>query len=277
MEPAISTPEFLIWTIEQTCPLRGALDGSEPGRIERQLRAARAVSEAERDGRVFEGLCIDPPCGFRIDEALTIYGGEAAARRACGNCPVNALAETDPAGLAGCFGILALPDDATEFHAAIGRGIADRSRFFPNTRPQWYGLWLSRFHEAETLRNLFLVLQAARLERPSVGDLLMALNTSYNLGSRLYTQLYPPGQVEGPWWRLAPHCPRCKAVWNDCGRGECPVCGYDGHPAAEKKRHARGRRPYFPLARLLGSDQAAGEFLKRYENRAMQTQSPDRP
>ena len=271
---ATSTPEFLIWAIEQTCPLRGALDGSDPERTERQLRAAQAVSDAQRDARVFEGICVDPPYGFRVDEALAIHGGEAAARQACGNCPANALAEGDPAALAGCFGILALPDDPADFHAAVDRGIdevygrLDCGPMFSETRPRWYGLWLSRFHEWETLLSLFLVLQAAKLEQPGVRELLLALNTAYNIGRRVHTQLFPPGRVDGTWWRLTPHCPRCKAARNDAGRRECRVCGYVGHAAPDKKRHARGRRPYFPLARLLGSDQAAAQFLTRYENRA---------
>ena len=42
----MNTPEFLIWALEYACPIRGFQNGSDPERTERQLRAARAVSEA---------------------------------------------------------------------------------------------------------------------------------------------------------------------------------------------------------------------------------------
>ena len=71
----MDTPEFLVWAIEHTCPSADMQDGSDPERTERQLRAARAVSDARREGRVFEGLCVNPPDGFRIDDALAVYGG----------------------------------------------------------------------------------------------------------------------------------------------------------------------------------------------------------
>src|SRR5262245_14654978 len=107
----MDTPEFLVWAIEYTCPIRGSQDGSDPERTERQLRARRAVSEARRCGRVFEGLCVEPPNGFRVDEALAVYGGAKAVERACGECPANAMAEMEAGALAGCYGIVAMPED----------------------------------------------------------------------------------------------------------------------------------------------------------------------
>src|SRR6185503_15686006 len=121
MQPT-DTPEFLVWAIEHACPIRGFQTGSDPERVERQLRAARAVSKARQEERIFEGLCVDPPWGFRIDEAVGIYGGLAAAERTCGDCPVNALAKLRGGSLAGCFGAVPLPLDPAPVHAAIERG-----------------------------------------------------------------------------------------------------------------------------------------------------------
>ncbi len=276
------TPEFLIWALEHACPLRGSQDGSDPERTERQLRTARAVSDARRAGRVFDGLCVDPPWGFRMEEALAIYGGEAAARQACGNCPANALTEAEPGSLAGCFGMLALPDDPTEFHAAMERGFAkvggppDRPRRFPDTRPRWYGLWIRPIAEADALLELLVALKAADIPHQGLRELLLALNLAYSGGCKVYARLFPPGCIDGPWWRLAPHCPRCKAAWRAAGSRECRVCDYCGHPAPENKRHTRGRRPYYPLARLLGSERAAAEFLNRYAARPKPPGRPDR-
>ena len=103
----MDTPEFLVWAFEYTCPIRGFQSGSDPERTERQLRAARAVSDAQREQRVFEGLCVDSPRGFRIDEALAIYGGAAAVESACGECSANAAATAKQGSLAGCYGLVA--------------------------------------------------------------------------------------------------------------------------------------------------------------------------
>src|SRR5204862_6701031 len=87
----MDTPEFLLWALEYSCPIRGFQDGSDPERTERHLRAARAAGDAGLEGRVFEGLCVSPPSGFRIADALAIYGGLSAIEQACRDCPANAL------------------------------------------------------------------------------------------------------------------------------------------------------------------------------------------
>jgi len=284
------TPEFLAWAIEYRCPLRGELDGSDPERIERQLRSARAVSEAQREGRVLDGLCVLPPDGFRLSDALAIYGGESAVRNACCGCPANALAESDPAALAGCFGEWPVPEDLTAFHQAIEQSMARWDESFLPTKPRWYGLWLNSPLEAEWLLAAFQILELPEICCREQQELLVALNTAYNIGGRVHVRLYPPGRVEGPWWKLDPHCPACKARWPSRNAtegaaysategaaysGRCGVCGYSGHPAPEQKRRARGRRPYFPLERLLGKEQAA-ELLVKYEAERARRGSPDR-
>jgi len=270
----VDTPEFLVWAIEYACPIRGLENGSDPERTERQLRAARAVGDARQQGRVFDGLCLDPPNGFRIDEALAIYGGPTVVEQACGHCPANAIENLYAASLAGCYGIVPLPLDPSPVYAAVERGIelaypgALWSGLFSATSPRWYGLWLQSPLAAEILLSLFRVLEAAPIEdhicRAAVKELLVGINTAFNAGCRLHVSLYPRGHVAGPWWRLAPHCPRCKAEWRGSHLQHCRVCNYEGHPAPDRKRHARGNRPYFPLDRLLGAERAA-EFLSRYE------------
>lgn len=274
----MQTPEFLAWAIEFPCPLRGELDGSEPERVERQLRAARAVSDARREGRVLEGLCVQPPNGFRISDALAIYGGEAAAGEACGRCPANALAQENPGALAGCYGLVPLPADAASFHAAIEAGIDAAvggqrwSQAFPATRQRWYGFWQASPLRGELLLAAFQALTSAGIDDRAFRELLRGMSVAYSAGCSLHARLYPPGRVEGPAWRLAPHCPECQAQWPEARSRQCGVCGYAGHPAPEKKRLARGLRPYFPLARLLGEREAA-EFLLRYQ--AFRARRPD--
>jgi hypothetical protein len=292
----VYTPEFILWSLEYRCSPRGELDGSEPERIERQLRAARAASQARCDGRVFEGIAVDPPNGFRIEDALAIYGGEDAVRCACADCPANALAGDDhphfrdvPAPalpqLAGCYGCVRLPEDPSGVHAAIDEGIERVCGSVPwedlcsVTAPRWYGLWLDSPLWAEHLLMRFNVLQAAIIDdevcRRDIADLLIALNVAASAGLRIVVQLFPPGRVEGTWWRLAPHCPRCKAPWRS-GARNCAVCGHVGTAAQDQKRHARGLRPYYPLERLMGREQAAA-FIRRYESFRARQSSPDQP
>lgn len=271
----MQTPEFLAWAIEFRCPLRGDLDGSDPELVERQLRSARAVGDAEHEGRVLDGLCVSPPDGFHISDALGIYGGELAVRQTCSECPANALISGFGGGLAGCYGLLPLPHDTTVFHAAVDRSLGRWSDSYPVTTPRWYGMWLDSPLDAEWLFLAFRVLDIEELAGREQQELLAALNTAYNMGARLHVRLYPPGRVEGPWWRLEPHCPRCKSRWADEKANSCRVCGQIGQPVSEKKRRARGRRPYFPLERLLGAAEAA-EFLLRYEAQRARRESPDR-
>ena len=270
----MDTPEFLIWALEFSCPIRGFQDGSDAERTERQLRAARAVSDALGEDRVFEGFCVDPPDGFRIDSALEIYGGLSAIQQACRDCPANALAQRVPGKVAGCYGVVPLPDDPRPVHSAVERGIekacprTDWSTLCVETTPRWYGLWIESPIEAERLLVRYRVLAAATIDdrtcQSAIAELLVALNTAFDAGCRLHVQLFPRGRVEGPWWRLAPHCPRCKAPWGEAGARRCQTCALEGNQAPERKRRARGRRPYYPLSRLLGEQEAA-EFLVRYQ------------
>lgn len=275
----MDTPEFLIWAIEHTCPVRGQQNGSDPERTERQLRAARAVSDARRERRVFEGLCVNPPLAFRAADAAAAYGGLAGVEAACGDCRVNAIAVNDAGVLAGCFGIVPLPADPRPVHDAIERAIvAAAPGSNVATKPRWYGLWIVSPLGGEALLAVRRVLQAAVVEdaacRMALTELMTGLEVADRENTRLHVRLFPRGCVQGGEWRLVAHCQRCKAEWGSARSRQCAVCGYVGGPAAEQKRKARGERPYFPLERLLGERQAA-EFLVRYAAFRARQGSPD--
>lgn len=274
----MDTPEFLIWAIEQVCPVRGLMDGSDPERAERQLRAARAVSDARRERRVFEGLCVDPPGGFRIADALQVYGGLAAVEAACRACTANVLAAGGAPVLAGCFGYVPLPLDARPMQEVLERAITEKSRQAIGTSPRWYGLWLESPLGGERLIDTGLILDAAlqdeRCRYSAVLEFRSALNSAFQSGARMHVKLFPRGSVANGKWRLVPHCQRCKAEWTAAGSHRCVVCGHAGRPAADQPRMARGKRPYFPLNRLMGELPAA-EFLVRYAASRTQPESPD--
>jgi hypothetical protein len=273
--PAANTPSFLVWAIGYQCPIRGFQDGSNPETTERHLRAANATSDARSEGQIFEGYAVQEPLGFRVEEALAIYGGLKKVEETCGACPANGTATHRPGALAGCVGMFPLPANECEFYDRIEASIekldvADEcSQLFPTTRPRWYGLWISTpltANQAGLLADVFESLKTALDSNESLQMLLAGLYVARDNNLPFHATLYPRGTIENNWWRLVTHCPRCKADWKSFGRGLCGVCGYEGHPAPDKKRRARGRRPYLPLERLMGTQQAA-EFLERYRSR----------
>jgi hypothetical protein len=275
----VDTPPFLLWAIESTCPVRGLQNGSDPERTERQLRAARAVSDARREGRVIDDLCVEPPFGFRVEEALSIYGGSIVVEQACRGCPANALLHDDCGTFAGCFGIVPLPDERL-IHAAVEPAIrqvatVEYDRLFRRTDPIWFGLWMNSPLDLERVRSLLAIMKSAAVPEPMAAafrQFQSGLQSAVVSKQSVHVALYPRGRVEGTWWRRIPHCPECKAAWDDLRSRECAVCGFHGSPAPEKKRHARGRRPYRPLEQIVGTEQAKA-LLARYQNAAARPQS----
>jgi hypothetical protein len=267
----MKTPEFLVWALGYSCPVRGFQDGSDPERTERQLRAARAVGDARREGREFEGFCLDPPNGFRIADALAIYGGLDAVEKACSICPANIRNHDGPGALAGCFGqvIVYRLDSFFEAVDVAVEAMAGVDPLFPVTTPRWYGLWIDSPVRGTRAERTALILESVHEELreaiPGLNGLISAIRRASNDGLAIHVLAYPESssEVRG-WWVVASHCPRCKITWSTEARRVCPSCGYEGRGTPFRKRRARGSRPYYPLDRLLGPQQAA-EFLVRYE------------
>jgi hypothetical protein len=286
----MNTPEFLVWAVEFSCLVRGFQDGRDPERVERQLRVARAVSDAEGEGRVFEGVAVRGEEGFRIEEAMGVYGGgRGAVEGACGGCPANALAREGQRVLAGCYGMVVCPWESEGFHACVDGAVAkdrgagnDGTRSVPTTYA-WYGLWMGSPLDGERAGATARILEAVEVAEPGtvagLGELALALSLVGERGLRVHVALYPEGLDEGGVFALARHCPRCKRTWGKIGPeaegdvqredggqsppyGKCAACGYEGICAPMKKRRARGRRPYFSLERLLG-EEGARELLRR--------------
>lgn len=279
----MDTSEFLVWTLGYTCSIRGALDGSDPERTERHLRSARATGDALREGRVLDGLCVDPPSGFRIAEALQIYGGLDTVEQTCASCPANAIAGPGGPWFAGCYGLVPFPDDSA-LHAALEETIARlrlqsqiAEQFLP-TQPRRYGLFAQSPlspSQATTLHRILKELLAGNEEfDDGLKQLAQALEVAVQHGLALHVATYPRGSIEENRWWLVRHCPRCKAAWLNDPAQPCKVCQYAGRPAPDRKRHVRGRRPYVPLERLLGAERAK-EFIVRYAASPARRQSPD--
>lgn len=155
------TTAFLAWAIEFRCPVRGSEEGRDPQRVERQLRAARAVGQARRQGWLLtdpatpdpaSGLVLQPGPGgtlqgFWVAEAMSVYGGLHQVEAACRDCPAQVVGRHDPSMLAGCYGELPFPELPDPWHAAV-EAVVDRlgcrpalARLRRLTCPIWYGLW----------------------------------------------------------------------------------------------------------------------------------------
>lgn len=270
----MQTPEFLVWSLEHRCSLRQIAGFEDPERTERHLRTLRAYSEGAAEGRVFEGICAAPPDGFQVADALSLYGGLSAAEAACRDCSANALRKENPQSLGGCFGMVGLPPDETEVHAAVDAAIdrlnmrANVAANFAVTKPAWYGLWMRSPLDAPRALLLKFILRNAGGKDPSyaqaMNQMILGLSAAYEHNLPLHVRLYPRGEVHGVWWNLIHYCQNCHAPWPKVEREECQVCGYVGRPASPPKRRARGTRPYWPLERMMGKEKAE-EFLVRYE------------
>jgi hypothetical protein len=269
MQPAAptQTPEFLCWAIEHRCPLREMLPENNPEKVERQLRAARAVAEARSEGRVQDNRALseDGRLGFDIAAALELYGGEAAVAACCNDCPANVREGRGDASYAGCFGLLPMPEPREEFLERVQQFAHDEEArradaatlaqpLFQRTRWLWYGWWMRSPLEQPQLDNLegpFLQLsqEPAYAENRALHDFVDALVLTAHQHLPLSVQLFPAGEIEGTWWNLQPHCPVCRAPWQVEG-GVCAMCGQSRHPASPRKRRIRGIRPYRPLEEL---------------------------
>ena len=54
------TPEFIRWALAQECPLRDFPNWTDPNKTERHLRAIRVYQNAMKQGRVLNGLVVEP-------------------------------------------------------------------------------------------------------------------------------------------------------------------------------------------------------------------------
>jgi hypothetical protein len=172
--------------------------------------------------------------------------------------------------------MVALPEESQDFHRAINAAVPANLAV---TSPAWYGLWMHRPLPQERVQNIATALQSACAALPSasegLADLTTALCAAHARRQSLHVAVYPRGQVESSRWLLDPHCPRCKCTWAGEDQRACDACHYVGQPATQLNRKARGQRPYFPLSRLLGAEQAAS-FLVRYEAFRSRRGLPDR-
>ncbi len=270
------TPEFVRWTVAQSCALRDETDITDPEQAERQLRSLRELSMARAERRVVQGICLARDAlaqsdsaqarGFLESEVLAAYGGEALVTSQCATCPANVLpGELASERFAGCFGLLILESPlAEQLEAAIEQVRAsDPERFddaFLASQPRRYGVWATPFASPQItlLIEIFCVLQVDESSR-EVAEFRRALQLVHAAGLSLYARLYPPGEVQSFAWTVASHCPRCRAPMTMAAR-RCPACQFVGRALPGKKRKPRGQRPYVPLARFLG-ERAALELL----------------
>jgi len=249
----VQTPEFLCWAIERQCPLRELLPEHQPDKVERHLRAARFVAEARAEHRVQGDIArsADGAQGFRVSDALVIYGGEDAVQACCEPCPANAIATIQQPSYAGCFGMLPVPKPSDDFYAQLPDSPPD---LFPPAKINWYSWWLTSPLDAAQLEFLAGPFQALA-SRPEwtahkpLHEFTAALRACVKHQLSLSVQLYPAGRIDGPWWLLDPHCGVCHAPWQALS-GKCHICGQTRQPANLQKRHVRGSRPYRPIEQI---------------------------
>jgi len=211
------TPEFVRWTLAHSCDIRTAFDHWEdPAWAHRQLVPIRAYSEAVREQRIYDGICLAPgvtattaateATAFRADEVLEPYGGLQEVTRHCSGCPANVLddalpaetpengAESKGAGgnsntpLAGCFGLINVAQLGDQLHTHIATVLQHAelhqryANCFPRTAPHWYGFWIRKQLNRPQMKTMLAVftavLELAPLYRQQLAPLLGATKVS---------------------------------------------------------------------------------------------------
>ena len=280
---ASATPEFVRWAIELPCPLREIEDWTSPKKTESLLRAIRAARSAQREGRVMDGICVEPldsdqPVSietvkaFQLAEVFEVFGGQQEVHKQCRGCAANALADQDAEAVGGCYGWLTTsnrdhPGDKSDLRDLV-EAVAGKELpcCFPVTQPCWYGLWIQPILENQQLAQLepLLTEVAAHLPQPrhDLELVLSAIRRCQQHQLRFHLELVPAGTTDGIQWSIHSHCTHCHATWID-GQQLCHACGCNRRPAPDRQRLARGDRPYWHLSRFLGTNKGT-RFLERY-------------
>jgi hypothetical protein len=191
--------------------------------------------------------------GFRISEALAIYGGEAIVRDCCGNCPANAVAQFQQPSYAGCYGLFPVPEPREAWLQRAQKCPRDNQLFTP-AQFLWYGWWMQsplNAAQIEYLARQFAAIssEAEFAANQALRELTAALRICHELHLLLSVQLFPRGEIDGLWWNLRPHCEACHSEWLP-GTSRCEMCGQTRFPASAKKRRVRGTRPYRAIAEI---------------------------
>lgn len=238
----------------------------------------------------------DSPCGFKSDEVLELSGGIEHLRTQCGNCAANQWGDTHPDLLAGCSGMLVdgvaisnmgetnLTTTNQGGQSAIGHSrmsirferLLDESGLtgefderFVRTHPRWYGLWCTTWEDDATLEfaqrissSLVELFDTPEQRLPWLrwGQ---ALEVSRREKWPLLTEFSPSGYHDSRYWYMPPLCPRCRSR-KEPGRRKCEVCSLVEAALPARKRHMRGKRPFWPLKNFLGDENAA-RFLSQYQ------------
>ena len=298
-----STPEFLRWTLAVACKLKDFSQWKNPDKVERHLRAVRVCETAIREGRVLDGICVAAgqgvedsanTLGFRIADVVESFVSLEAIAGTCEKCPANAIKELHPLANAGCFGLMPITNidvypvgettvlGGTNLQQLLDEVLLDNfelssriTRYFPPTRPAWYGLWIPDSP----------ALQQRQIQLEVMDELLVSVtDTQVNLAWKLFTaalrisvkhdfeiriELCPAGVRDNVNWTVPEHCCRCHAPWKPDLRksmSSCQICKHQGHPNKRHQGFVQGKRPYWKLSQFLGEQQAA-LFLEQYRQR----------
>jgi hypothetical protein len=256
------TPEFVRWSIRQTCPLRQDTDLASVDQTEKRLQAVREAGLATARGEVYEGIAIRRMQGrlrgFRVHEVFEMFGGEDRVRECCGGCLAQVPGPEDEPSLAGCFGWLPRTCNGDDLGQRMQATLdANRRKQFADmfleTNPVWYGLWAAGSLQDRRLRLVSeWFRQAGRSAKlpPSAIRFSTVLQVCLDRQMTLDVELIPPGHSDGLDWTIGPHCPACKAPFGD-GQTGCRVCGKSGQGHPRIRRKVRGLRPWVDLRRVL--------------------------
>ena len=293
------TPPFLRWTIAVPCQFRDPEAKNLTNAAFQELRSLRAISVAEIEDRIVDGICIHPDVasagisdakGFPVGEVYAAFGGKENAENACRSCPANVPVSTDELSgdpvhsKAGCFGWLPFGEDenlSPGFMSLMESGESSSdsivelfeaalkldkdssqpgSSQFPETNPGWYGVWSQKQFSGPQLEMLVRVL--AKVDSPSIAwkRLATAVQVSLEHDLDFRVDLTPAGFSDGVWWKIESSCATCGV---SKAQQPCKVCGSKAAPNRERKTRVLGMRPYLNLVSILG-EESTNSIVERF-------------
>ena len=220
------TAQYVHWHLEYGCPFRQGEAIHTFAAAWHATSRLKAIDQCEARHDVFDDICVTgvsyfrgekwPSSGFRISEAVAPVGSLQAAREVCGNCPANGLG---PGLMAGCCGLLPFHPGDEELDSKLRAAVATKGLHkalagaFPETKPLWYGFWISSPLTRPQLEILgAIVPQTLSPQNRSrdVPQFRRACELAIKHGIPLHAALPPLGHTDFGTLTTFPHCPRCK-------------------------------------------------------------------
>lgn len=230
---------------------------------------------------------VDHIKAFSIEEVLTNFGGEEFLKHHCSQCDCNVFDQPADSNehsrqrqYAGCYGYLQsvygevklFADWQAELDGWAGEEIQEINdikrgekndcrlekgcrldRIWRTREPEQPRVWSEE--QKRLLLKLLTTGISEGINHPDLSSLAQALELSLRSGVAIQILVVPEAKIIDRQWIVPQHCSNCIHPLESWA-GQCPICGSTSPPNSQRKRHLKGDRPYWPLVRFVGTEEA---------------------